>query len=232
MYLQNKYTNWYNNIITNAKSRNLHTRKQAKKVLGYPERHHIIPKSLSGSDHKENLIFLTAKEHYICHLLLPKMTEGSARRSMCHALWNIVNQHRDYQHRHRVTSRMYESIKKTNAQALSMSNTGKPNLKLQGRVVDQNWRSKIKETLLAGNYKGVPKPTKQCKHCGQVFAGHIISRFHNDKCKSLLPEIPKKERVAWNRGLTKHTDARIAEIGRKMSIIKTGVKRGSCKTNK
>jgi 5-methylcytosine-specific restriction endonuclease McrA len=47
MYLPNKYTTWYNNIIQRAKSRLLN---------GYKERHHIIPKSLGGSDLKENLL--------------------------------------------------------------------------------------------------------------------------------------------------------------------------------
>ena len=84
MYLQNKYTNWYNNIIFQVQSRNLKNRQQAKLVLGYCERHHIIPKSLSGSDKSENLVYLTAHEHFICHLLLTKMTIGPANRSMWH----------------------------------------------------------------------------------------------------------------------------------------------------
>ena len=37
------------------------------------EIHHIIPKSLGGSNEKENLVCLTIREHYIAHLLLIKM---------------------------------------------------------------------------------------------------------------------------------------------------------------
>ena len=46
--------------------------------LGYVEKHHIIPKSLGGSDNTFNIVNLTAREHFIAHLLLSKMyIEGS-----------------------------------------------------------------------------------------------------------------------------------------------------------
>lgn len=69
MYLQNKYTKCYYNIIERAKSRNL-----PKEI--YSERHHIIPRSIGGSNHSDNLVNLTAREHFICHLLLPRMLDG------------------------------------------------------------------------------------------------------------------------------------------------------------
>ena len=36
----------------------------------YTEVHHIIPRSIGGSDEKSNLIRLSAREHFVCHLLL------------------------------------------------------------------------------------------------------------------------------------------------------------------
>lgn len=39
----------------------------------YSERHHIIPRSLGGSDKKHNLVRLLPREHYIAHLLLWKI---------------------------------------------------------------------------------------------------------------------------------------------------------------
>lgn len=41
----------------------------------YYEKHHIIPRSLNGSNEKKNLVLLTAKEHYLCHWLLVKRFE-------------------------------------------------------------------------------------------------------------------------------------------------------------
>jgi hypothetical protein len=69
-YKKNKYTNWYYVIIKNAKKLN------RSKKDGYFESHHIIPKSLGGSNDVENLVLLTAKEHYIVHLLLTKMVQS------------------------------------------------------------------------------------------------------------------------------------------------------------
>lgn len=43
----------------------------------YIEVHHVYPKSMGGSNEKTNLAVLTAKEHFICHLLLTKMYPNS-----------------------------------------------------------------------------------------------------------------------------------------------------------
>ena len=45
------------------------------KKVQYCECHHIIPKSLGGSNDDENLVNLTAKEHYFAHELLVKIYE-------------------------------------------------------------------------------------------------------------------------------------------------------------
>lgn len=42
-------------------------------IHGYYERHHILPRSMGGSDEKGNIAILTAREHYICHWLLYKI---------------------------------------------------------------------------------------------------------------------------------------------------------------
>lgn len=48
----------------------------------YFETHHIVPKSLGGTDDKNNLVNLTAREHYIAHLLLVKIAEMSGESSV------------------------------------------------------------------------------------------------------------------------------------------------------
>lgn len=44
-----------------------------KKQDYYCETHHIVPKCMGGSNEKENLVNLYAKEHFIAHLLLTKI---------------------------------------------------------------------------------------------------------------------------------------------------------------
>ena len=52
-----------------------HSKQQAAR-LGYFERHHIIPRSLGGSDDDENLIDLTPEDHFFAHLLLARIHGG------------------------------------------------------------------------------------------------------------------------------------------------------------
>lgn len=42
----------------------------------YIERHHILPRSLGGSDDAQNLVMLTAREHYFAHCCLAKIHGG------------------------------------------------------------------------------------------------------------------------------------------------------------
>lgn len=50
-------------------------------VNGYCEVHHIVPKSLGGTDDKDNLIKLTARQHYVAHWILARALGGSAARA-------------------------------------------------------------------------------------------------------------------------------------------------------
>lgn len=58
------YLRIYNSIVDRAKSRELDC---------YTETHHVVPKCLGGTDDPENLVRLTAGEHYVCHQLLTKI---------------------------------------------------------------------------------------------------------------------------------------------------------------
>jgi len=82
IFLNNKYTKIYFKIIKRAKLRS-NNRYQANKILGKTEAHHVIPKSIIPN---KNTVFLSIKEHFICHLLLVKMTEGLNKIKMEHAV--------------------------------------------------------------------------------------------------------------------------------------------------
>ena len=98
--IENKYTKLYYKITSNAKQRI---------TDGYTELHHIIPQSMGGSNDKENLVELTAREHFICHWLLIKMTEGEDRSKMLYALNGMKAENRYQQRYHtKITARVYE----------------------------------------------------------------------------------------------------------------------------
>lgn len=100
----NKYTRWYNQIVERAKFRMLDD---------YTETHHIQPRSLGGTDDISNLVELTAREHFICHWLLTKMTTGEDRAKMIYAL-NGMKRSNKFAQRYetKITARVYENLKK------------------------------------------------------------------------------------------------------------------------
>jgi hypothetical protein len=54
---------------------------RGQSVDGYAEVHHIVPRSLGGSDDADNLIRLTARQHYVAHWMLSRALGGSAARA-------------------------------------------------------------------------------------------------------------------------------------------------------
>ena len=94
IYLANEHTELYYSIVNAAILRvpQCATRREAKSILSYTERHHIVPKSMGGTDDHTNLVWLTAEEHLRVHLLLPKMvSEEKNIRKMTLAAVRMAN---------------------------------------------------------------------------------------------------------------------------------------------
>ena len=141
IFNNNKYTACYKRIIANAALRSL-----TKDV--YTEKHHIIPKSLGGSNSKSNLVVLTAREHFVCHLLLPKMTEGPDKVKMVYAAWLMCCKNKRTPRDYIVNSTMYASVKKQRvAIQRTIRGPAHPNFgKKTGRTADvftPTWRANI-----------------------------------------------------------------------------------------
>jgi len=191
MYLQNKYTRWYYSIIQRAQSRIL-----PQDI--YTEKHHIVPRSLGGNNSKDNLVRLTAREHFVCHLLLTKMTTGKELRSMSYAAWQMtfVNG----RPRHNTCSRTYEYLRKL----LSETYTGVPKTYTWWSGKKHNKKSLLKQSEVKQGSKnpnfgviqkpkwnqkkseaqiGKPKPIYTCIYCGKSVGGMSnLIRWHNQNC--------------------------------------------------
>jgi hypothetical protein len=149
--LNNKYSRIYDAIIDSAHRRNFASRKQAKKELGYVEKHHIVPKCIGGSDDSSNLIFLTAKEHFVCHHLLTKMFESvDISRQMRFAL-NKMSRKSSTQKRVNITARMFDKIRKDFAADISSMNSGRVNGPM----------SEDQKIIRSLKNKGVPKSDQE-----------------------------------------------------------------------
>lgn len=135
----------------------------------YTESHHIIPKALGGSDGSKNKVRLTAREHFIAHLLLWKAFEGK----MTFAFWYMS--HNKRKHSFQLTSKQYANLKESMIRENIKNRKGKP--------LSKKTKQRISDSL-----SGVP---------------HTEKRKENIR-KSHLGQ------KAWNKGLTKETDIRLA----------------------
>jgi hypothetical protein len=96
------YQKVYNQIIERAKNRQLE---------GYKEKHHIIPKCLGGDNNKNNLVELTAREHFLCHRLLCEIYP--LNHKLIWALWlmAIGKQKIKTIEPYKISSKEYERLK-------------------------------------------------------------------------------------------------------------------------
>lgn len=76
------YRKHYNKLIEKGKNRMLEGDV-------YVEKHHIIPKSEGGADTEDNLISLTAREHFVAHWLLHREDVSNPKRAF--AFWRMCN---------------------------------------------------------------------------------------------------------------------------------------------
>jgi len=59
---------------------------QMRTLSSYTEKHHMVPRSLGGSNANTNIARLTPREHLVAHRLLIRMTNGKERNKMLFAL--------------------------------------------------------------------------------------------------------------------------------------------------
>jgi hypothetical protein len=116
---QSKYLKWYMLLVS----------KQYYTDI-YEEKHHILPKSLGGDNSKSNIIRVPGRVHFILHKLLVRMMlDTRHKKNMCHALNMLAKANNKHQHRHYITSREYESIRKQLSESMMGANNpmfGKP----------------------------------------------------------------------------------------------------------
>ena len=228
MFIENKYYKWYMAIVNRAKSRDT--------INGYVEKHHIIPQSFGGSNKKENLVTLSAREHFICHWLLTKCASINIDKAN-YALWlmmNVQNEHQE--HRYKVNSRTYQKLKEKLSETFSKQQSG--------RVVSEETKRKISETrkrkiaegslkvnenkekykLIAEKKKGKKLTDETKKKISKGNSGKVRTEEHKEKLsqinfgKSLSEETKKKisERLKQDYELGKRKKV-AGMAGKKMS---------------
>ena len=110
LWKSNKYTRWYFQLMDKARNRS--------KIKGeYYEKHHILPKSLGGTNDKENLVFLFAREHFLAHLMLIRMAYDTyAKMKMQKAAHFFIANHRH--NNLKINCNTYGLLKKQHSEAM------------------------------------------------------------------------------------------------------------------
>jgi hypothetical protein len=181
MFIENKYSKYYYSIVDNAKSRTISGNI-------YTEKHHIIPKSMGGDNSPFNLVKLTAREHFVCHRLLARITTGQNRNKMVHALWRMCNSLKsDY----KVNSKTYETAKLAHIYIL--------------KTVGSNGQFKVGR---APWNKGIPRTVEEKTKMSEARKGIKTGRTKDSFTTEWKEKISasKKGKPAWNKEVT-HSDA-------------------------
>jgi hypothetical protein len=179
LFLKNKYTKTYYRIIKRAKSRT--------KPSEYTEKHHIIPKCkpFCGLIIKDNLVILTAREHYICHLLLLKMCKDpKGKAKMYHAFRMMGNSF----NLGRSKNKNYEFFRKSFSKSISGENH--PNF---GKKTPHSEETKQ-------NMRKPHSPRTPEHRLNLSISGKGKKKPHTKEHRQNLSN-SLKGRIAWNKGL-------------------------------
>lgn len=176
------YQNIYNAIIERAKNR---------KLDGYLEKHHIIPKCMGGGNNPTNLAELTAREHFLCHMLLCEIYPTEYK--LKHALFLMaIGKQKVKERQYVIGSRVYERLRIEYSKMLtgkkqSQETKDKKSKAMKdhsmftdewrGKISQSNkgrkitWSKKISESLKGREItwdRGVSKPILQFDKKGQL----------------------------------------------------------------
>jgi hypothetical protein len=203
---------------------------------GYTENHHILPRSLGGSDDKSNLVSLTGREHWIAHLLLHKIHRLPQTAFACHMMAMMSEERGIPRIRN---SHLYQKIRIECSKNIGQftSKKGKANsqygtmwicnldLKENKKIAKYD---EIPEGWIAGRnkWKSLYK-TKKCIKCGKDYVGRGSTCSRNcrskrpcyEETKKKLSSIMKSKNIKHNRSSGKNNPM----YGRKYKWINDGL---------
>lgn len=126
------YQKIYNQIIERAKTR---------QIEGYIEKHHIIPRCIGGTNNKENIIQLTAREHFLCHQLLVELYPDEPK--LKHALFLMsIGKQKNKNKQYKISSRTYERLKLEYALFLTGKKQSDSTRQKKSEIMKKVWAKK------------------------------------------------------------------------------------------
>jgi hypothetical protein len=158
-----KYRDIYVSICQRGAERGTN-RKQLKESLGYVEGHHFIPKCITKeyATEQHNIVFLTAREHFICHYLLCKIFKQTEHYfSLLSAFGKMSNIAPSMKHNRYMNSHLYEHFRK-NVSSL-MKNLRKDKIRVKMGNVTREIHKDVLKTFLDIGWKIGAASTESAK---------------------------------------------------------------------
>ena len=186
--LNNKYSKWYFSLVQKRQAEPL------SKLTQYCEEHHIDPKSLGGSNKKENLVLFSAREHFIAHLLLTKMYEGDAKRKMHYAFYSMrrgkrnMNRYSPNSHVYAIlTKNIKREVTAETRAKMSASQRSRPQrttaqLKNLSEGVKASYTSELR-ALRSSSQKGIPKSAETKRRMSENGKGKNMPESHRESAR-------------------------------------------------
>ena len=148
----------------------------------YYERHHIIPKSLGGSNKEDNLTYLTGKAHYVAHYLLYKI-HGTGPMAYAFAMTSMMDEDG---RRHVPNGRSYAVALKARSIAMTgrnnprygvaMSSEHKAKISASNKGRKHSAEAKAKMSKIhKGTKHNLAKPANvYCYNSGELLASNVL----------------------------------------------------------
>lgn len=160
------YQKIYNQLIERAKNR---------KLDGYREKHHVLPRCVGGADDRNNIVKLTAREHFICHRLLCKIYPHEQK--LIYASWMMVTNKDRFGRDYKVNSRTYSILKEQVAKVTSERYKGRISpTKGMKKTTDQ--RKKISDAQ-----RGKSHSSERKWKISEGLNGHEVSKETREKLR-------------------------------------------------
>lgn len=224
------YKKLYDTIITNSINR-------TKESDVYYERHHIVPKCMKGTDYEDNLVLLTAREHFVVHKLLTKIYPNHkgikwAYICMCHMKNDIRKRNysptsRDYAYARELTPEPWNKGKdspqcghhmnigdKNGMYGSSLSNEHKKKMAEGRRFLYKVNKIIHPNVVMTKERKSIEeieyiKSTKKSKGYGM-----IKKRLERERLNPPKPKCPYKQgTIEWKQYISEKTKEGMKKVG-------------------
>ena len=175
------YQKIYDQLIEKRKNNKL-----SKKDC-YCEEHHIIPLSEGGPDTKDNKINLSAREHYIAHLLLAKIYDDIKMYSAINYMQSGGIKNRNFKYNNRLYGKMKEEYGK----------------KQKGKKLSEEIRRKISEAV-KGKLCGEKNPMY-----GKNIKDYMTEEAYLNRLNKLSEKMKGKNNPMWGRKHSEQTKQKL-----------------------